>query len=105
MYGLFIILNSNTYLSEIPINGQKFLYITILTGTFLIPIAFIPLFLYQGIITGIQMSERKERSLPLLITSLLLGFTQFSISSFLIAIKKSSQLSINFIIFQIKDFF
>ncbi|MFC2128746.1 PAP2 family protein [Bacteroidota bacterium] len=75
--GIIILLNSGVYVSFIPWEIKKLIYLMVFLGTFLIPLCLIPFFLYQKIIGNIEMSERKERIIPLSITALFYFFTYF----------------------------
>ena len=75
--GIVILLNSGIYVSVLPWEIKKLIYLMVFLGTFLIPICLIPFFLFQKIIGNIEMSKRKERIIPLLITSLFYFFTYF----------------------------
>lgn len=79
-YGMLFLLNSGTYLSFIPNDAKLIIYLITFIGTFVLPLAFMPFFLYKKIIKNIKMTVRRERIIPLLITSLAFYFTYFTIS-------------------------
>ena len=67
--GLFIILNSNTYLTDMPYEMKKGLYMIIIAGTLVFPLLVLPLYFLFNIIENVEMSSRKERIIPLLTTA------------------------------------
>ncbi len=73
--GLFIIFSSKIYLSYMPINEQKAIYLIVFINTFVFPISIIPFFIYKKLVKNFQLSNRKERILPLSITMLFYFFT------------------------------
>jgi hypothetical protein len=73
--GLFLIFNSKSYLSFMPIQEQKVLFMIIFVNTCVFPISIIPFFIYQKLIKNIKLSNRKERIFPLSITIIFYFFT------------------------------
>ncbi len=69
-YGIIILLNSETHYSYIPWQAQKILYTLIFLTTFLIPVSIIPFLMSLKLIGNIQMNERKDRFIPLIISAL-----------------------------------
>lgn len=75
--GIYIILNSGTYLSLIdPQQKISILFISFVC-TFGLPAIFMPFFYYRNIISSVQMSEARERSVPLLVTGTIYYLTYF----------------------------
>lgn len=62
--GVLVLLNSQTYFSLFPYDAQKIIVLTIIISTFLLPLSFLPLFIYQNIIQNISMKNRRERLIP-----------------------------------------
>ena len=79
--GYFILFNSGTYLTLAPFELQKFIYIFIFAGTFLLPVLTIPIFYFFGKITSLSLENRKERHLPILVTAVFYYFTFYLIKS------------------------
>jgi len=79
--GYFILFNSGTYLSLASFELQKFLYIFIFAGTFLLPILTIPMFYFFGKISSLDLEKRKERHLPILVTAIFYYFTFYLIKT------------------------
>lgn len=62
--GVLILLNSQTYFSLFPYDAQKIIILTTIISTFLLPLSFLPLFIYQNIIQNLSMKDRRERLIP-----------------------------------------
>jgi hypothetical protein len=73
--GILIIFNSGTYISMMPMAAKNIVIIIVLTCTFGLPLAFIPLYYYQKIITSIGIKEKQERIIPLSVTALFYYFS------------------------------
>jgi membrane-associated phospholipid phosphatase len=70
-FGILLIFMSGTYLSAIPFDGQRIIVLVIFAGTFLLPLSFLPLLLYFKVIDNINISDRSQRIVPLIITGIL----------------------------------
>lgn len=81
LLGFAILFNSGTFLELAPFELQKFLYIIIFAGTFLLPIITIPLLYFFGNISSLYLDNRKERHFPILITAIFYYFTFYLIKS------------------------
>ena len=81
LIGYFILFNSGTYLNLAPAELQRFLYIFVFAGTFLLPVLTIPLFYFFGKISSLDLENRKERHLPILVTAIFYYFTFYLIKS------------------------
>jgi hypothetical protein len=66
--GLLIISNSGTYAADIDQRYKQFIYLAVFIFTLLLPSALIPLFYYFGLVKNVQISERRERLIPLYLT-------------------------------------
>ncbi|KPK87532.1 MAG: hypothetical protein AMS27_02215 [Bacteroides sp. SM23_62_1] len=75
--GFLILFNSGTYLSYLPAEYKKMILLIVILCTLVIPISMIPFFLYQKIIFSVQMSERRERFVPLILSFLLFLFCYY----------------------------
>jgi hypothetical protein len=69
--GIYIILNSGTYLSLLPAEGKNLILLVVASLTLAIPAAFMPFYYYRKITKSFQMIGNQERAVPLLITALL----------------------------------
>jgi len=66
--GILILMYSNSYIAFIPESAKKMIIILTAVGTFLLPALMIPIFMLRGMVTEIQMDDRRERLFPLAIT-------------------------------------
>lgn len=70
VYGLLILFNSGTFISFIPYQAKKYIFLIVLICTVLLPLSFIPFYLFRKIIDDIHMRSNRERIIPLLVNSL-----------------------------------
>ena len=75
--GIAIILFSGSYLSNFPPAAKKLLIMLFSSGTLLLPLLMIPIFYMRGIVTDLQMHEKKQRIAPLAITLIFYLLTFF----------------------------
>lgn len=75
--GLIILFNSNSYISYLSFDAKKIIFLIVFISTFLLPILFIPFYLFQNIIKNIEMDNHKERIIPLATTSVVYFFSYF----------------------------
>lgn len=76
--GMIILLNMNTYIgATIPAQARQFILIIIFINTAVIPIIAIFMLKRWGLIEDVHITQRNERILPLLITTLLYLFTYY----------------------------
>lgn len=75
--GLLILFNSGSILDLLSFRIQKIVFITVFMGTCILPLCFIPFFIFQKIIKNVQMENNRERLLPFLVTSLLYFFCYY----------------------------
>jgi len=69
--GLLLIFNSGTYLSYIPFEAKKMIFLIVFAGTFVIPVSFIPIFIYFKIINNIEIESASQRIVPLAVTGVI----------------------------------
>ena len=74
--GVTIIL-TYSHLAMLPFEGKKAIFIITALTTLLFPLAVIPLFLFQRLLTGYAFTDRKERLLPTFMTALFYYFGYF----------------------------
>lgn len=72
--GFLVLFYSGTYLSYLPFNIKAWITSIVFVCTFFLPLMFIMFLFYQGIINSIQMKERKDRYVPIIITFFLFVF-------------------------------
>ena len=69
VYGLLILFNSGTFISYLPYDVKKFIFLIILISTVILPLSFVPFYLYRKIIRNVHMDSHRERIIPLLLTT------------------------------------
>ena len=74
-YGVVVILCTDIYFAYLPRDVQQSILSIIILGTFLIPLCFIPLFIYHKIKGNLQVWQNKERFIPLLLAVVFNFFT------------------------------
>lgn len=77
LYGLAILLSAPTFLKYLPVEAKRVLFTVILIDNVFIPLALIPFLRYRNLISSYHIDDRKERIIPLLITSILYCTTSF----------------------------
>ncbi|MGC1390375.1 MAG: hypothetical protein WA816_05010 [Bacteroidales bacterium] len=82
VYGMAIIFSAPTLFGYLPYNVKKLLILIILINNVLLPLSLLPFFIHSNIITSWAIRERKERNIPLIITTVLYGATSFIIIRF-----------------------
>jgi hypothetical protein len=75
--GFLLLFNSGTYLAYLPFDYKKMILIIVVLCTFVIPLSLIPFFLYQKMIFDIQLSQSRERYIPLVLSFSLFLFCYF----------------------------
>jgi hypothetical protein len=81
-YALAIIFSAPTLFGYLPFNVKKLLLLIILVNNILLPLSLLPFFLHRNIITSWTISERKERNIPLIITTVLYCATSYIVFKF-----------------------
>jgi hypothetical protein len=66
--GILMILNSGTYLANIPLSAQRTLIGIFAAGTLILPALMIPIIHYRGLVYGLQFINHRDRTTPLAIT-------------------------------------
>jgi hypothetical protein len=82
LYGMIIIFAAPTLLGYLPFNIMKLLFLIILVNNVLLPISLLPFFVHQHIISSYSINERKERNIPLIISTVLYGTSSYIIFRF-----------------------
>jgi hypothetical protein len=68
LIGVFILFNSNSYVSLLPIVEKKFIYYIVIGCTIVLPLLVIPFFLFNNYINNLNLDKKEERKLPYFIT-------------------------------------
>ena len=79
VYGMAIIFIAPTLLGYLPFNVKKLLIFIMLVDNVLLPLSILPFLIQKKIITSWAISERKERNILLIFTTLLYCATSFII--------------------------
>ena len=82
VYGMTIILSAPTLFGYLSFNVKKLLFLILLVNNVLLPLSLLPFFIRRNIITSWTLNERRERNIPLIITTVLYGTTSFIILKF-----------------------
>jgi hypothetical protein len=82
VYGMAIIFSAPTLFGYLPFNIKKLLFLIILVNNVLLPLSLMPFFIQRKIISSWALSDRKERNIPLIITTLLYVTTSYIIFRF-----------------------
>lgn len=82
LYGMIIIFAAPTLLGYLPFNIMKLLFLIVLVNNVLLPISLLPFFVHHQIISSYSINERKERNIPLIITTILYGTSSYIIFKF-----------------------
>lgn len=75
--GMFLLFNTGTYLSYLPYDYQKILYVIIFLSTCVLPLIIIPVFIYRKFVKSMEMHNNNERIFPMLITLLFYSFAYY----------------------------
>ncbi len=86
VYGLAIIFSAPTLLGYLPIEVKRLMFLIILVNNVLLPISLLPFFMYRNIISSWAMDNRKERIIPLVITTILYATTSYIVFRFSIPV-------------------
>lgn len=72
--GILILYNSGSVLEYLPFQAKKIILLIVGVSTLILPISFVPFFIFQKIIKNVQMENNRERLVPFFITSVLFLF-------------------------------
>jgi len=82
VYGLAIIFSAPTLFGYLPFNVKRLLILIMLVNNVLLPLSLLPFFIHRNIISSWTIIERKERNIPLIMSTLLYCTTTFIIFRF-----------------------
>jgi hypothetical protein len=66
--GIFILATSGTYVADLNRDIINLIYLIVITLTLVLPVCMIPFYLYFKMIRQIEITERNERLIPMIIT-------------------------------------
>ncbi len=75
--GIVILYNSGSVLEYLPFQAKKVILLVVLVSTFVLPLTFIPFFIFQRIIKSVQMENNRERLIPFFVTAILYFFCYY----------------------------
>ena len=75
--GLLILFNSGSMLEFLPFQAKKIILLIVFVSTTILPLTFVPFYIFQKIITNVQMDNSKERLIPFFVTSVLYAFCYY----------------------------
>ena len=82
VFGLVIIFSAPTLYNYIPFEVKKLLILIVLVNNVLLPLSLIPFFIHSKLIGAWSMNERKDRVIPLMISTILYIVTSYIIFRF-----------------------
>ena len=82
VYGMAIIFSAPTLFGYLPFPVKKLLFLILLVNNVFLPLSLLPFFIRMNIISSWSLSDRKERNIPLVITTVLYCTTSFIIFRF-----------------------
>jgi hypothetical protein len=82
VYGLVIIFIAPTLYYYLPFNVKKLVILIVLVNNILLPLSLIPFFVHNNFIGSWFMNERKDRVIPLIISTILYVVTIYIIFRF-----------------------
>lgn len=82
VYGLAIIFSAPTLFGYLPFEVKKILLLVILVNNVFLPMALMPFLYNRKIISTWTIDDRKERRIPLMLTTILFGTTCYIIFKF-----------------------
>jgi hypothetical protein len=81
-YGMLVIFSAPTLYGYLPFNVKKLLLLIMVINNIMLPLSLLPFFYQRKIITSWSIEERKERYIPLILTTILYFTTSYIIFKF-----------------------
>ena len=75
--GILILFNSGSILEYLPFQAKKIILLIVFVSTTILPLTFVPFFVFQKIIKNVQMENNRERLIPFFVTSILYFFCYY----------------------------
>lgn len=75
--GIIILFNSGSVLEYLPFQAKKIVLLVVAVSTLILPLTFVPFFVFQKIIKTVQMDNNRERLIPFFVTSVLYIFCYY----------------------------
>jgi hypothetical protein len=74
---ILVLFNSGSYIDFLPYQAKKIILLIVIVSTFILPLTFVPFYIFQNIIKSIQMENHKERLIPFFISFCLYLFCYY----------------------------
>lgn len=75
--GMLILFNSGSVLEYLPYQAKKIILLVVSVSTLILPITFVPFFIFQKIIKNVEMENKRERLIPFFVTAVLYYFCYY----------------------------
>jgi hypothetical protein len=82
LIGLFIVFNSGIYGIEVPAQFRHFVYLITFLCDVLFPVTMVPVFIYFRNFQHVTLDERRQRLIPLFLTSICLFIGYYLVARF-----------------------
>jgi hypothetical protein len=82
VYGLAIIFVAPTLYNYLPFEVKKLIILIVLVNNILLPLSLLPIFIHRNLISSWLMNERKDRVVPLVLSTILYFITTYLIFRF-----------------------
>jgi hypothetical protein len=82
VYGMMILFSAPVLFGYLPFEVKKLLVLIVLINNILLPLSLLPFLRYKNIISSWSVENRRERIIPLCITTLLYAVTSFILYRF-----------------------
>jgi hypothetical protein len=82
VYGLVIIFIAPTLYTYLPFEVKKLMILIVMVNNILLPLSLMPFFVHRNLISSWFMTERKDRTIPLIISTILYIVTTYIIYRF-----------------------
>lgn len=79
VYGLLIIFSAPTLFGYLPFQVKKLLLLIVVINNVMLPLSMMPFFIHRNIISSWTIENRRDRIIPLLLTTILYSVTSFII--------------------------
>ncbi len=82
LYGIALILSANTPFGYLPVHVKRLLYIIIFINNVLLPVSLLPFLMHMNYISSWTLIKREERTIPLIIATILYATSSYIIFRF-----------------------
>jgi hypothetical protein len=82
VYGLTILFSAPTLYNYIPFEIKKMVILIVIVNNVLLPFSLLPFFIHSNLISSWSLNDRKDRVIPLIISTILYGITTYILFRF-----------------------